>query len=148
MEPATITSYSYYTGTQWVEDEKEVIPPACALKWGTHRTLTVPDSDTVIGYTYATCLPIGHGTNEIKTLPGPNPEINVYPNPVTDWMVVNSSQSIESIEVIDIMGRIVHSSDYFNVTETRLDMSYHTRGIYILRCTFDNGAQKSIKILK
>jgi len=148
MEPGTITSYSYYTGTFWQEDEKEVIPPACALKWGTHRTLTVPDTDTVIGYTYSTCLPIGHGPNDIKTLPVPIPEIIVYPNPVTDWMEITSSGLIETISIIDISGRIIHSESCNSVNVVGIDMSQHPRGMYILRCAFVNEDHQSIKIIK
>lgn len=144
MKPVSTTSYAYYNGTSWEEDEKEAIPPGCALMWGTHRLLNVPSHDTVIGYTYATCLPTGHGPNEIISLTDPAHRINVYPNPAKDWLKVTSSHSFESIVVSDMTGRIIYSDHALHVNNTSLNMSSYPAGLYILRVIFDDGFNCSV----
>lgn len=71
---------------------------------------------------------LAHGvsSNESET-------VSVYPNPVRDRLSVKGD-NIQSIEVFNLVGQLIMST-----TETTLDMSNLTEGIYFLRVVLENG---------
>lgn len=58
-------------------------------------------------------------------------EFNIYPNPTTGHVIIKAEE-VESIEIINIDGRIVYSGK-----ETELDLSMHPNGIYFIKVITD-----------
>jgi hypothetical protein len=63
--------------------------------------------------------------------------INIYPNPTSGIVNIESNQLLNNIEVIDIMGKIVLSSSDNKI----LDMSHLSSGVYMIRFSTDNGTE-------
>lgn len=78
-------------------------------------------------------------TTDLKT-----PKINLYPNPTTDWVVVDGSQKIQQIDVYDLSGKnikSIQSSDKINLSEL-------PKGNYVLRIKSDKQTFTKIVIKK
>jgi hypothetical protein len=84
--------------------------------------------------------------NEIIT--GVNSEgfaVSVYPNPVEEYLYVESPSPIQQVELMDCLGRTLHS--FTNVQQQELSFVNSPPGIYVLR--LKSGHQlKTIKIVK
>jgi hypothetical protein len=79
------------------------------------------------------------GINNIETS-----QVNVYPNPTTGQLrIANHELGIKNIQVFDMTGRLLHEVQDINHTETILDISNFTGGIY-----FINIDGKTVKIVK
>lgn len=63
----------------------------------------------------------------------------VYPNPSNDFVTLKSPQTIDRVELFDLSGRTVYSSNIQSV-ETRIDVSGLNQGIYILQATVNDKA--------
>jgi len=72
--------------------------------------------------------------------------ISVYPNPVKDLLKIQSKNTIKSIELFDVQGRILQTSPE-SKKETTLDLSKQSKGIYFLKITTEKGS-KIEKIIK
>ena len=61
-------------------------------------------------------------------------DITVFPNPVRDGFVniISNSNTIDSVEIFDMMGRNVYSN---KTIESRLDVSSLNQGVYIMKIT-------------
>lgn len=66
--------------------------------------------------------------------------VSVYPNPAQSVIYINMSASFETVEIIDIMGRI-HSSDIVSDSIMKIDVSSLGNGIYFIRL---NGKEGSV----
>lgn len=64
----------------------------------------------------------------------------VYPNPASDVLTVQGSDnaSLSSIQIVDLNGRQVFSNTYNNVTETKVNVSDLSAGMYLINITTDN----------
>ncbi|MGA9638701.1 T9SS type A sorting domain-containing protein [Flavobacterium sp.] len=60
---------------------------------------------------------------------------SIYPNPVKDVLNINTQESIQKIEVLDILGKTVLT----NKGENTVDVSSLNNGIYFLKLTSDKG---------
>lgn len=60
------------------------------------------------------------------------PDIKVYPNPVTNVLTVISSDNINKLDVINLVGKKIYSQVH-NVKELEIDMSSYPAGIYIVK---------------
>ena len=70
----------------------------------------------------------------------------VYPNPVDDVLNIRSANTIESILVYDVLGKLVIEA-YPNIISPSLDMSGINSGVYFLNLTI-GGSSKTVKIIK
>lgn len=70
-------------------------------------------------------------------------KINVYPNPTTGTLYVESSLSIKTIRLIDCSGKILSEGTYKQVNMTGFDS-----GIYFLNVQFHNDELEMIKVIK
>lgn len=81
----------------------------------------------------------------------PEISINVYPNPVNDYLILSLplSQNIENIttKLMDIQGTSLRFNEIHD-TKTRIDVSTLAPGTYFLRINMDNRVLKVFKILK
>ena len=66
----------------------------------------------------------------------------VYPNPASQKLFIKSNQDYQSIEIIDLLGRLVYQH-VENISE--VDLSSINRGIYYLRLLDSNQSQIAIK---
>ena len=69
-------------------------------------------------------------------------KVNLYPNPVFDNLIINSSISIDQVSVIDLMGRTIEIEIPGN-DEYKMDLSQLKPGIYIIR--IDSGGSSIYK---
>ncbi len=72
--------------------------------------------------------------------------LSYFPNPVKDNFIIKSSEKINNIHVIDLLGRIVMNV-YPNSTETALNTSDLASGNYLVKIFTDN-KQNTIKMVK
>ena len=102
--------FAFYTGTSWQSDEKEDVPHECATAWDTHRTLTVPDEETVLGFAYGRC----NNPRAVNTIPDEPENLGNlkpnYPNPFSQRTTfeyrIDKPQHVK-VQIFDIMGRLV-----------------------------------------
>ncbi|MEM7086326.1 MAG: T9SS type A sorting domain-containing protein [Bacteroidota bacterium] len=73
-------------------------------------------------------------------------KFSVYPNPVEDVLNVQSTAAVQSIEVYDVLGKLVNASTPDIISPT-IDMSDLNSGIYLVKVTI-NGASKTVKVIK
>ncbi|WP_412561692.1 T9SS type A sorting domain-containing protein [Winogradskyella sp. MIT101101] len=74
-------------------------------------------------------------------------EVNVYPNPTASkWRIKSNSQTINSIEVFDILGKQVMQLEP-NTTEVMVDASELNVGVYLAKISSEKGT-KTIKLVK
>lgn len=85
--------------------------------------------------------------NTVTTIPNTiNPtsfSINIKPNPATDHVVFESSESISKIELLDLSGNIVMSSKSNNI-----HIAHLAAGMYIAKVRTNNGNVSTSKLIK
>lgn len=72
-------------------------------------------------------------------------EIQLYPNPVQDILSIESSEKIERIEIINLIGDIIIIEE--NQTK-EISLNNINPGIYTVKLTFENGNYAVQKIIK
>lgn len=65
-------------------------------------------------------------------------DLNVSPNPITDYLYISGSDNIESLEVFNIGGNKVMTVNN-ELTEKKIDLTDLTTGIYIIRIKTPDG---------
>ena len=73
--------------------------------------------------------------------------IKVYPNPTKDIITVASTQQIESVEVVNLLGQILFVKQ-FNSMQDDIDLSNLPTATYMLRINGEDGAVKISKVIK
>jgi hypothetical protein len=65
-------------------------------------------------------------------------DIELYPNPVTDGrLTITSSESIQSVQILNITGKIVFNQEFQPNTNTvDLELDKLEKGIYLVRIGF------------
>jgi len=65
-------------------------------------------------------------------------DIELYPNPITDGrLTINSSESIQSVQILNITGKIVFNQEFQPNTNTvDLELDKLEKGIYLVRIGF------------
>ncbi|MBS1534441.1 MAG: T9SS type A sorting domain-containing protein [Bacteroidetes bacterium] len=76
----------------------------------------------------------------------PDNSISVWPNPAQDSVKITADDTILSIQLYDIQGRLLETHPSQNISST-LDISKRANGIYFIKATTQNGSavQKLIK---
>lgn len=73
---------------------------------------------------------------------------NVFPNPTTDILNVISKNNIDTIQVYDILGKLIFETNP-NIISPTIDMSNLKSGIYLVKInSLEGGTSETIKILK
>ena len=69
-----------------------------------------------------------------------NESLRIYPNPASDYLILDSDEMIIKIELRDMLGRLIHeekaNNNFFN-----LDLSGLNSGIYVLTTTLNSVKQ-------
>jgi hypothetical protein len=77
-------------------------------------------------------------------------DVSAFPNPANDvitWKTNNAATMIQDIEMIDIAGRQVFTSQHVNSNAVTIPASELLPGIYMSRITLENGKQVTKKIM-
>lgn len=88
-------------------------------------------------------------TTQLKGIWGPIPttavtplplinDFAIYPNPSNGNFRINSSKSIQNIQVLSINGALISNTD-FNATTTGFDFNIDKAGSYLVKVTFEDG---------
>jgi hypothetical protein len=64
--------------------------------------------------------------------------ISVYPNPTNGIVTVNCNNSIKSIELYDVQGRLLQTN-LVNENQTSIDISNQAKGVYFLKIVSEKG---------
>jgi hypothetical protein len=76
------------------------------------------------------------------------PAAFVYPNPTSEWVMVDSEQPVMRMDLYDQNGRLVRTENVNAAARCQMRMSDMSAGFYLLRVTFDNNQTKILKIIK
>lgn len=87
------------------------------------------------------CSSIGIDQSEKLT------DLKVYPNPANQYLNIESSKELNSIIILDLVGRVIYNSDLKNNKQT-IDIKDFDNGIYYLKAINKNGSASIIKWLK
>lgn len=71
--------------------------------------------------------------------------LSLYPNPASDFLVIQSNNLIEKVEILNSLGELLYVSD---IIDTPINIQGFARGLYFVRCTSKDKlliAQKWIK---
>jgi beta-glucanase (GH16 family) len=71
----------------------------------------------------------------------------VYPNPISDYAVVESDEVIKSAEILSLNGKVLKQFN-FNSDNYEINMSGISSGLYILKAVYTNDNVEITKILK
>ncbi len=95
---------------------------------------------------YSVCKTVtGVGINE---LPISDSEIQIYPNPTSGFINIQSENLLEKITVMDISGRKIFAEENISSKEISVDLSAFAEGIYLLQIVNVKGGIVFSKILK
>ena len=76
-------------------------------------------------------------------------QFTATPNPTQGMLnVANENANITEVVVHDLLGKQVFAGKFNALSEVNLDLTPLTAGAYILTATADNGAKKTMKIMK
>lgn len=73
---------------------------------------------------------------------------NVYPNPVKDFITINSAQKLISLKIYSVTGSLHKIVDLSSVASRNIDVSDLSNGVYLLKVKFEGGGYYSSKIIK
>lgn len=73
------------------------------------------------------------------------PDISFYPNPVTDKLVINTSEDL-GVSITDVSGKVLYANNVKNRTE--ISCADLSAGVYYILCTGSNGRKWVEKIIK
>lgn len=77
------------------------------------------------------------------------PEVEIYPNPATNWIAVSSSKvgAIKKVVFQNIMGEVLIEKDYQDRNKVELELKDFLSGIYFIQITFATGQRISKKVI-
>lgn len=85
------------------------------------------------------------GVNEASLNNLSEATIQIYPNPVNSIVMVESDEHIKSVDIFNLQGEVVVSSENF---ATGIDLSQISTGTYFLTANLENGGVVTNKIIK
>jgi len=126
--------------------------PSCYLAYdedlntGRNWTLDITNSawSEVTEHSYLIRAIVLYTNGEIEELAGI--PINVYPNPATDVLNIETDMDIESVTILNTTGQIVFQ-DQVNQNGTSIDLSNLQKGIYFVRMESEGELLSTKKIM-
>lgn len=73
--------------------------------------------------------------------------VRVYPNPVNDYLMIESKTEIQQLNIYTATGQLAHS-DMVAAGKYRLNVSHFERGVYIVSMQFADGSRGLYKYIK
>ncbi|MDR1974452.1 MAG: T9SS type A sorting domain-containing protein [Bacteroidales bacterium] len=90
---------------------------------------------------------VAPGSSSIMTLQvGGRATVKVFPNPVTDKVLVEGNTEIKRVELFDMNGRNLYRT-LVGSKSAVIDLTSYSKGVYMLRTTSSNGST-AVKIVK
>ncbi len=78
-----------------------------------------------------------------------NNDINIFPNPASGVLYVQTEQSITGISIYDVTGKIIYTIDQFYTNKVySLDISGLNKGMYLLKIESDQSAPSTSRFIK
>jgi len=118
-----------------------VLPSTTLLVSGT----TYYSSQTIGGCESVTRLAVTAGVN-LRTPGFDLAKLSYYPNPVSDILIIDYSDAIDTIEIYNLLGQRVFKNN-FTTQQVKVDMTTLASGSYIINVV-SKGLVKNIKIIK
>ena len=106
---------------------------------GDEKTLIITNVRGDIAYYGDTYLSI----TDFETL-----KVALYPNPVSDKLVIESQENIKQITIYDVQGKQLRSSYLNNSERVELDVSILQNGVYFIEIKAFNGNSVIRKVIK
>lgn len=150
--PGTITLTATGDGTiKWYD------APSSTTVLATGTTFTTPSLTATTMYyitsTFPTCVtPAVPVKAEVRVCTGvdditADDGIDVYPNPTSYLLNIKSTESIQTVYVVDMLGKVVMQDNAAKKNNLQLNVSELPAGFYFVKVTTED-TQKLIKIVK
>ena len=110
-----------------------VFPGQAHVPWDGNAAMMNTVDSLTNAFLYSIVCPVT-SVNEIHT----NTEVNLFPNPASEVLNMNSTESISGIIMYDQMGRTVLQANGINKTSHELNTSRLAKGLYFIRISFNN----------
>jgi hypothetical protein len=75
-----------------------------------------------------------------------NKNVSYFPNPVKDFLTINSKKKIETVHIYNVAGQKIPLSA--KLVDGKVDMSKLAPGVYIVSTILDGGVNESFKVVK
>ena len=145
LTPGDTVEYKY-SADSWAIQEMNDPGAPCTNGDSTYtnRVLVIPASDTILGVVcWASCDPC-----VVVPPTGINDRINnvvIYPNPANNILNISSSEIIQKVEVLDVVGRVILSKT-LNSSNYILDVSNLNSNVYFINYSI-NGVVNTKKVI-
>ncbi|MGV3698115.1 T9SS type A sorting domain-containing protein [Flavobacterium sp.] len=121
----------------FVQKTVSFVPPATGTYYFGFRNFTPTATGThaIIVDNFTVTETLGMSGNEL------NSRFSVFPNPAQNTVTISNSidAAIGQIDLSDLNGRIIKTIKIANLTETQLNLSDISQGIYMLKIVSDKG---------
>jgi len=95
---------------------------------GYYLELISPDLDNNIGENWTTGWANSLSAGDIHTVDN----LRIFPNPVTDYLNIESASEIISVSLFDLTGRIIIADEQVNAGSYRMNMTNLPAGFYLV----------------
>ncbi|MCE3074922.1 Ig-like domain-containing protein [Chryseobacterium gwangjuense] len=106
-------------------------------KWGILTRCESARQQVTATVDAAACL----GTSEAEA----KENVKVHPNPFTEIININKAESVRTVKVIDVSGKLIKT---INNPQSTINLQDLSQGLYILALEMKDGTQQSIKVIK
>ncbi len=86
--------------------------------------------------------------NSTELLDQPELEVVTYPNPVVDYLNINSNGNISQVIISNLLGQSVINTQGIDSTEVSLNLANLNNGTYVVSVVLENGTVETTKIIK
>ena len=140
------TDYTFTNGDSGWGAKENISGLSCAVAPFDDRNLAPIYSDTTIQHCFGTCDYDGTCNSVVTTaINNTTYNIFIYPNPVNNLLNISSSELIDNVEVLDVVGRVVRSQTQTS-SLISFDVSDLRNNIYFINYTI-NGITNTKKII-
>lgn len=73
-------------------------------------------------------------------------EFSIYPNPSAQFITIKSDKNISQVQITDVLGREIETIDYEIAKKIQLDVSYLSKGTYMVKVLIGANWQSNILI--
>ena len=102
-----------------------------SISFGSTTLINEGNSDVFVTKIGTTAVGIEESSNSSKT------EVVFFPNPSSGVFSLQSSQTISSIEILNVIGEMIYSEE-INTNKKEIDLSDQSNGIYFIRIQTEN----------
>ncbi len=129
-------AYIFYNRNSWLNAYRENVPSNCALYWDDHRKYIVKDEPISFEQQWSSCAEIDWEDDEDPVLGiehSSHIKKHPYPNPSTGIIYIPSLSSTDQVVLYDITGKQMDTNQLWHQSDTVLDLSSLSKGIYTIK---------------